>query len=137
VCLVLQALVAKVFKALHQGAQALGIKMGDLRSSVALGLMPPFDLQQAVHSAVCSSLLAAGWTQLNGAAGSFLSVDWAKCTEPCIALEADVDAVHQHPSTVLLHVSRASAWLTLQSHTSCRTWPRVCYVPPGATAELK
>jgi hypothetical protein len=99
-----KAMVAKVYKALQQGQSALGLRMGDVPSSVQLGLMPPPELHQAIETAIERSMVRSGWMHLGSC---WLSADVLSAANPQTAAEVRIQVQLQLPSTVLLHVEAA------------------------------
>jgi hypothetical protein len=112
-----KGLAGRLFKALQLNQGALGIKMGDLRSSVTLGLMPPDQLLQAVELAVSRSLAQAGWRRL--APGTWLSTDVLSATQPQAAMEVGIHFQTQLPAQILVHVELASKLIASQQDPRC------------------
>ena len=59
-----QAVVSKVFKALHSQQAALGIQVGDVKSSITLAPMTGQELAAPLRQAIMTSLCRAGWWAL-------------------------------------------------------------------------
>ena len=59
-----QAVVSKVFKALHSQQAALGIQVGDVKSSIKLAPMTRQELAALLRQAIKTSLCRAGWWAL-------------------------------------------------------------------------
>jgi hypothetical protein len=57
----MQSVLGRVFKTLHARKRALGMRMGDVKSSVTLNPMTPAELGPPLTQALLSCLSLGGW----------------------------------------------------------------------------
>lgn len=61
-----QVALARVFKALTANQQLLGLKIGDIKSSISLTPLPLEELQHTVQRAVFRTIQASNWHRFDG-----------------------------------------------------------------------
>lgn len=112
-----------MFKALATYQSRLGLRVGDVKSSVVLSPLPADELQRAAQRAACAALRQAGWHALDGA--TVLGTDFlaaapgASVEAPAVRFRLQVDPPSGISCTVQSTGLLPKGWCSM-AHASVR-----------------
>lgn len=103
----LQPLVAKMYKALLPLQSKLGFQLGEVKSCISLAPLCPFELNEAMQSAVMRVLCEGAWTALDKY--TVISCDFLQAQAGVVseAMLAKFEVSVQHPHTIMLLMKKA------------------------------